>query len=46
MRIALGLKPLSDAAPELKGPSREQLQAKADAEQAAQAAELAARIKQ
>ncbi len=46
MRIALGLKPLKMEAEEPKGPSKEEVAAKEEAEKAAKAAELADRIKQ
>lgn len=42
----MGLKPLKMEAEQPKGPSKEDLAAKAEAEQAAKAAELADRIKQ
>lgn len=46
MRIELGLKPLKMEAEELKGPSKEEVAKKEEAEKAAQAVELADRIKQ
>jgi hypothetical protein len=45
MRIAMGLKPLKMEAEEPKGPSKEELAKKEDEEKAAEAAELAQRVK-